>query len=190
MLRILKTLFFIFLIIQAKSQSEADFKIPKQMSFEIGYRNIISAKRIEGYSSNGAGALFDYAWKLKGFDGNKNGVYLSVPIGYSYLPKQETTGYNLSMLNYGWTVRHEFGKKRKLIPFLSYSLFLNHVFRSDKEGSVIGHQTQFDFGYDIKTNKKMRYFAKLTYSYSSYPEFDEPEKIILHFCDFRVGVRF
>ena len=69
-------------------------------------------------------------------------------------------------------------------------LLLNNMRITDVEGSLFGHQTQFDLGVNFNTSTRLKYFAKIEYSYTSYPRFNEPERIRLHYADLRVGVRF
>ena len=166
-------------------------KAPTQYSFEIGYRNLFShSNNINLNNSHGYGVLFDYAWQLSGFDGTKNASYISVPIGYTILPGNDALSKSVNMLNYGWTVRHELGKNKKVIPFVGYGLLLNNMRITKREGSVFGHQTQFDLGVNFHTRTRLIYFAKVQYSYTSYPQFDQEKRFKLHYADLRVGIRF
>ncbi|MEA4936121.1 MAG: hypothetical protein VB102_05685 [Paludibacter sp.] len=177
-------------IINIQAQQNVFKKVPKQYSFEFGYRNLFAYSNITMNNTHGYGALFDYAWQLSGFDGKKNASYISVPIGYTVLLPNDKLSKQISMLNYGWTVRHELTRNKRTVPFIGYGLLLNNMRIEDREGSVFGHQTQFDLGLNINTNSKLIYFAKIEYSYTSYPRFDEPERIRMHYADLRVGIRF
>lgn len=177
-------------ILSIQAQQNTLKKAPKQYSFEFGYRNLFAHSNISMNNTHGYGALFDYAWQLSGFDGTKNASYISVPMGYTILLPNDELSKRISMLNYGWTVRHELTRNKKIIPFVGYGLLLNNLRVDDREGSVFGHQTQFDLGLNFKTNTRLIYFAKIQYSYTSYPRFDEPERIRMHYADLRVGVRF
>jgi len=172
------------------AQKPSSAKAPKQYSFEFGYRNLFAHSNITMNNTHGYGALFDYAWQLSGFDGKKNASYISVPMGYTILLPNDDLSKRMSMLNYGWTVRHELARNKKIIPFVGYGLLLNNLRIEDTEGSLFGHQTQFDLGVNFKTNTRLIYFAKIQYSYTSYPQFNEPERIRLHYADLRIGFRF
>jgi hypothetical protein len=111
-------------------------------------------------------------------------------MGYTILLPNDDLSKRISMLNYGWTVRHELSRNKKIIPFVGYGLLLNNLRIDETEGSVFGHQTQFDLGVNFNTNTRWIYFAKIQYSYTSYPQFNEPERIRLHYADLRVGFRF
>lgn len=177
-------------IFSIQAQQNTLKKAPKQYSFEFGYRNLFAHSNITMNNTHGYGALFDYAWQLSGFDGTKNASYISVPMGYTILLPNDELSKRISMLNYGWTVRHELMRNKKIIPFVGYGLLLNNLRVDEREGSVFGHQTQFDLGLNFNTDTRLIYFAKIQYSYTSYPRFDEPERIRMHYADLRVGVRF
>lgn len=172
------------------AQENKLLKAPKQYSFEVGYRNLFSQSKFTNQSTHGYGMLFDYAWQLSGFDGTKNKSFISVPLGYTVLMPDDTFSKSVHMLNYGWTVRHELGRNKPVIPFIGYGLLLNNMRITDTEGSLFGHQTQFDFGLNFKTNSRISYYTKIEYSYTSYPQFNEPERIRLHYFDLRIGARF
>lgn len=172
------------------AQDHSIVKAPKQYSFEVGYRNLFSHSNLTMNNTHGYGALFDYAWQLSGFDGKRNASYISVPLGYTILLPNDNLSQKISMLNYGWTVRHELSRNKPVTPFVGYGLLLNNMRIDGTEGSVFGHQTQFDLGLNFNTKTRLVYFAKIEYSYTSYPQFNEPERIRLHFADLRIGVRF
>jgi opacity protein-like surface antigen len=75
-------------------------------------------------------------------------------------------------------------------PFVGYGLFLNTLKIQDVEGGIMGHQTQFDFGTDYKISSKLKLFAKLQYSYTSYPKPEHDKRLHYQFLDVRVGVRY
>lgn len=171
-------------------------KVPTQISLELGYRNIFSVidrSLINPYvnsASNGYGFLLDYAWKLSGLNGKKTAVFITVPIGYTIMMPDNSSSKRISMLNYGWTVRHELAKNKAIVPFLGYGLLLNTLKIDGILGSVMGHQTQFEFGANLNTKTRLKYFAKVQYSYTSYPKLEIKERMHFQFLDFRVGVRF
>lgn len=188
-----KTLIFtalLFLSINTFSQGTTLLKAPKEYSFEMGYRNLFGQSNFTNKTTHGYGMLLDYAWQLSGFNGEKNKSYISVPMGYTVLMPDDIDSKSIHMLNYGWTVRHELGRNKPVIPFVGYGLLLNNMRITDTKGSLFGHQTQFDFGLNFNTSTRLKYFAKIEYSYTSYPQFNEPERIRLHYADLRVGVRF
>jgi len=170
-------------------------KVPKQYSFEVGYRNVFSvidrsSVPFANSATNGYGFLFDYAWQLSGLNGRKPAVYLSVPIGYTKMFADDASSKGISMLSYGWTVRHELGKNKKITPFVGYGLLLNTLKVKDVDGGIMGHQTQFELGVNFKTNSHLKYFAKAQYGYTSYPKLGESKRIHFQFLDVRLGLRF
>jgi hypothetical protein len=170
-------------------------RVPKQISIEAGYRNVFSvidrsANPFVNSASNGYGFLLDYAWKLGGLTGKKPGIYLSVPIGYAVMMPNNNASKSISMLNYGWTIRHELTVNKPITPFLGYGLLLNTLKVAGTDGGIMGHQTQFEFGANLNTKTRLKYFAKLQYSYTSYPKLGDSKRIHFQYLDFRVGARF
>ncbi len=184
-----KIIFLILISISSFSIAQIA-KVPKQYSLEAGSRYIFSQSNLDNNANVGYSLLFDYGWQLSGLDGKRAASYITVPIGYTHLMPATDMDKSMSMLNYGWTVRHNLSLEKKWTPFVGYGLLFNNLRIQDREGSVFGHQTRFDFGYDIKTDYRWSYFIKLQYSYTSYPQFDEPERIRMHYADLRLGVRF
>jgi hypothetical protein len=194
-MKIKKTLALLFLLTLlfngiASAQQTTLKRVPKQISFELGYRNLLSIKNLDTDVKHGTGFLLDYAWQLSGLDGSKPAAYISVPLGYTSMIPGSDSSNELSMLCYGWTVRHQLAKDKKWIPYLGYGLLLNKIRESHRDGSVMGHQTQFELGYNIKTARRLQYVIKVQYSYSSFPRLDDKEKIKTHFIDLRAGIRF
>lgn len=170
-------------------------KVPKQYSLEFGYRNLFSVidnstSPFVNSATHGYGFLFDYAWQLSGLNKKRPAVYLSVPMGYSVLYADNNTSQRISLLSYGWTTRHEFGVNKPITPFVGYGLLLNTLKVKGTQGGVMGHQTQFEGGLNFNTKTKLKYFAKIQYSYASFPRLGVRERIHLQFADLRVGVRF
>lgn len=171
------------------------YKVPHQISFETGYRNVFSiidhSNALNGNStSNGFGVMLDYGWKVSGFNDKKPNVYLTIPIGYSIIYADNASSKNISMLNYGWTVRHEIGKGKKITPFAGYGLLLNTLKINGTEGGNMGHQTRFEFGANLNTKTRLKYFAKIQYSYTSYPQLGDAKRVHFQYLDLRLGVRF
>jgi hypothetical protein len=190
-------------------------KVPHQISVEFGYRNSfykntyltntgkyydsnnpnlnndLSNPQVLNSATNGVGILADYAWQLSGLNGKKPAVYLTIPMGYTILLPDNSTSKRVSMLNYGWTIRHELATNdKKIVPFVGYGLFLNNLSMGGVHGSVSGHQTQFEGGVNLNTATHLKYFVKLQVSYSSYPKLDYNKSLHFMYTDFRVGVRF
>jgi len=187
---ILSVLLLLYFCFSSTAQQQIFGKVPKQISFEVGYRNVFSSKRLPTDVNSGYGILFDYAWQLSGFDGSRSAAFISVPLGYTSMAPANDTTARLSMLCYGWTVRHEIGHGKRFTPYFGYGLLLNQMRIGDITGSVMGHQTQFEFGVNYATPKRLKYFAKLQYSYTSFPQLNEEKRIVMNFADVRVGVRF
>ena len=171
-------------------------KVPKQYSLEFGYRNLFSVidnAIISPYTNSathGYGFLYDYAWQLSGLNKKRPAVFLSVPMGYTVIMPDNSTSKRISMLNYGWTTRHELAVNKPIIPYVSYGLFLNTLKIDGTPGGVMGHQTQFEGGLNFNTKTRLKYFAKVQYSYTSFPKLGVRERIHLQYADVRVGVRF
>lgn len=193
-----KILLLLMLIVSIGVFSQNDSplnKSPFQASFEVGYKNIFSiidrsTNPFTNKFSNGFGALLDVAWKVKGLNGSSPAVYISVPLGYSMLMAADNNSKNGSMLNYGWTIRHELTKDKKVTPFVSYGLLLNTLRIKDIAGGVMGHQTMFEGGANFNTNGKLKYYAKAAYSYASFPKLGDSKRIHLQFIDVSVGLRY
>lgn len=182
-------------LISAQENSIA--KVPKQYSLEFGYRNVfyqpanlLNSNLLVNQATNGYGFLFDYAWQLSGLNGKRPAVFITVPIGYTVMMPDNSFSKRTSMLNYGWTVRHELTKKGKIVPFVGYGLLLNTLKIDGTEGGVMGHQTQFEGGVNFNTSTRLKYFAKLQGSYTSYPKLGDPKRLHFMYADLRVGVRF
>lgn len=190
------TFFLCFQIANLTAQEISIAKVPKQLSMEFGYRNVFTVldkstlNTFSNEASHGYGFLFDYAWQLSGLNGKRAAAFITVPIGYTIMMPDNDLNKRITMLNYGWTVRHELGVNRKIIPFLGYGLLLNTLKIDGTLGSVMGHQTQFEGGLNFNTATRLKYFAKLQCSYTSYPKMGAKERIHFMYADLRVGVRF
>lgn len=170
-------------------------KVPKQYSFEFGYRHVFSI--IDHYNvlqgnavRHGYGYLFDYAWQLSGLNKTKPAVYISLPMGFSTIKATHAASNDMTLFAYGWSTRHELGIDKKFTPFVGYGLLLNTLKIKGSSGGIMGHQTQFDAGFNIKTTEKLTYFTKIQYSYTSFPIINLDKRIHLHFADLRIGIRF
>lgn len=188
--------FISFISIQISAQVSKIIKTPKQYSIEVGYRNVfyqpdnlLNVNNEVNQATNGFGFLLDYGWQLSGWDGKKAAAFITVPIGYTVIMPDNALSKRISMLNYGWTVRHELKKDGKIVPFLGYGLLLNTLKIDGTLGSVMGHQTQFEFGANFNTNTRLKYYAKIQGSYTSYPKLGVKERIHFMFADVVVGVR-
>lgn len=177
----------LILIVISFSAFASEFeKVPKHYSFEVGQRYVSSSTF--DMKNVGTTLLFDYMWQLSGFNGKPAG-YISVPLGYTMFYAGEGTQTNI--LSYGWTVRHDLKPiDSKYIPFFGYGLLLNQLRMENIEGSVFGHQTRFDFGYEINADKKFSQFVKIEYSYTRYPRWAQKESDKIHAFELKAGVRF
>ncbi|MDD3079251.1 MAG: hypothetical protein PHH37_09135 [Paludibacter sp.] len=183
------------LLTGASAQKDIIYKVPHQISLETGYRYVlpvIDHSNVLGGNSatNGYGIMLDYGWKVSGLSDKKANVYLTVPLGYTVMLPDNAVSKRLSMFNYGWTVRHEIGKGRKFTPFAGYGLLLNTLKVDGTEGGVMGHQTRFEFGTNMNTTGKLKYFAKVQYSYTSYPKLGDSKRVHFQYIDIRMGLRF
>ena len=184
-----------FLSTSLTAREKASYKVPKQLSIEGGYRYMLPvvdhSNVLAGNSAtNGYGFLFDYGWQVSGLNGTKPAIYLTVPMGYTVMMPDNLLSKQISMLNYGWTVRHELNKNKKLIPFAGYGLLLNTLKLKGTDGGVMGHQTQFELGANLNTNSRLKYFGKIQYSYTSYPRLNDDKRMHFQFFDLRIGARF
>jgi len=188
-MKILKAVIVLTFITLSMQLFAQDFeKSPKQYSLELGYRYNFSSNFVNNASS-GYGMLFDYAWQLSGFK-NKKAAYISVPLGYTSLMPNSATDKRASILSYGWTVRHELAKGKSTIPYIGYCLLLNQYRESGTDGSIFGHQTKFDFGFNFKAQSKFKPYAKLEYSYTRYPRFGKKESYKVHAAEVKLGIRY
>lgn len=171
-------------------------KVPKQYSLEFGYRNLFSVidnssiAPFVNSATHGYGFLFDYAWQLSGLNKRKPAVFLTVPMGYTVLMPDDASSKRISLLNYGWTTRHELAVNKSVTPFVGYGLLLNTLKIEGTPGGVMGHQTQFEGGVNFNSKSKLKYFAKVQYSYTSFPRLGVKERIHLQFADIRFGIRY
>ncbi len=111
-------------------------------------------------------------------------------MGYTILLPDNNLWKRATMLNFGWSTRHDLTKNKQLTLFVGYGLFLNALKIKDLEGGVMGHQTQFDLGLNFNTTTKLKYFAKIQYSYTSYPKPEHDKRLHYQYVDVRVGARF
>ncbi len=160
----------------------------KQYSFEAGYNHIIYSG-FDYEASSGVSVLLDYAWNLSGSCHKKN-VYISVPLGYTYLfADNNPEGRNLNILTYGWTVRHELGKDKKITPFLGYALLLSQLSIDEIEGSTFGHHTKFETGINVLKTSKILFMIKMEYSLTRYPSLGSKNSNWMHSFGIKTGVR-
>ena len=170
------------------SQSNTMEKVPKQKTIDIGYRYMMS-NNFQNKADYGYSLEFDYAWKLSGFV-NKKAVFISIPLGYTYLMPKDTSSEAMRLLSYGWTVRHELAKNKKIIPFLGYGLLLNQLSINKTDGGIMGHQTRFEFGVNFNRQKKIIPMIKIEYTYSSFPSLGEKKRKSLQYLELKGGIRF
>ena len=112
--KILTLILTLFITFNINAQDSLFVKVPKQYSFEFGYRNLFGQSNFANSTTHGYGALFDYAWQLSGFKGKKAKSFITVPMGYTVLLPDDGASKQINMLNYGWTVRHELSRLFRL----------------------------------------------------------------------------
>lgn len=184
----MKKFLLIFLLVPffVAAQEEALRKVPKQYSLDMGYRSLTKNTFVNA-ANMGPSFMFDYAWQLSGLDGSR-AAFITVPLGYSMFIEQGKDALNV--LSYGWTVRHELVKKKKWVPFLGYGLLLNQVRQEGVDGSVFGHQTQFDFGYNYYGSYPWVPYIRVNYSLTRLPRFGDTGSGRINGVELKVGVRF
>jgi len=162
-------------------------RVPKVKTFETGYRYMYTST-YSGLPKNAMAIAFDYAWQLSGF-GGKAASFISVPFGYTYfIPASGES--NASLIYYGWTVKHNLTKDKKFVPFLGYMLLLNQLKFKGVEGRDIGHETRFEFGYDIHLKGKMSLLVKLEYGMTFIPGFNKEKSDGFKNIGLKTGIRF
>lgn len=162
-------------------------KVNKQYTIETGFQYNYKTN-FDSLSNQGYSFLFDYAWKLSGYD-NTPVAFISVPIGYTYFPVNKGQK-SLSILNYGWTVRHELTHNKKIIPYMGYALMLNQLRIENIEGSVFGHQTKFELGANYYLKSKFSFFLKFEYSMRRFPTLGDKESKKIQSLEMKLGVRY
>ncbi len=180
-------LFILLIDISLVAQDTIMEKSPKQYTFAAAYRRNISSDFVNE-ADNGFNLTAEIAWKVSGFH-KKSAAYFGVPLGYNYSLANSESDQNTSSLFYGWIVRHEIGRNKKVIPFFGYGLLLNQFRIENTEGSVFGHQTRFEFGLNKHLKKKICLFAKLEYSFARFPSLGNSSSNKVHFIEVKTGVR-
>lgn len=159
-------------------------RVPKQYSLALGsvygHKNEVSGEKMPG-----ATVMFDYSWQLSGLDGSRASSFITVPIGYTYFKSNP----QISILSYGWTIRHNLLKKKPIIPFLGYGLLLNQLKDERDKGKRFGHQTRFDAGCEWLLDKPLHLFTKVEWSMTRFPERTSEESDWLYTVALKVGVR-
>lgn len=167
---LIATILLLFTFFVAHSQQAKTFDVvPKSYSFEVGtrynFQNSFGDIPEIGYS-----ALFDYAWQLSGFL-KKMPSSISVPLGYTYFPATNSNISDFSLLSYGWTVKHQLVRDKKVIPYLGYSLLLNQMKIFGETGSVMGHKTGMGFGLIFNTSPMLKPYLRFEYSLTRFAMF-------------------
>jgi hypothetical protein len=185
------TIFLFLLLIPLKiySQTSLPDKVPKQYSFEAGY-GFLTSPDFDINPRHGINIGVDYAWQLTGLTGKKPKIFISVPLTYAYYFSTNNADSALSMLTYGWRVRHQLTKSKKVIPYLGYYLLLNQMKVFHRAGSIMGHQTKFEFGLDFHPGKNFSPFIQLEYSMTRFPSLDNKESRWAHSVGLKSGIRF
>jgi hypothetical protein len=164
-------------------------RVPKQKSIELGYRYVIY-DNFQNTALHGVSLMFDYGWQVSGLN-KKKAVFITIPVGYAYtLAKDRMNEVDVRILSYGWTIRHELAKNKNAVPFIGYGLLMNQLAFNGTDGSVMGHQTRFEFGYNFRNLKKLKYFVKAEYSFSSFAKLGDKRRNYIHSMDIKTGIRF
>jgi hypothetical protein len=151
-----------------KAQDDQPDRVPKQYSIEFGYCPIFSSD-YEHIGTNGINLGLDYAWQLTGLTGKKKPVFISVPLSYTYFTGSQASDTAISILTYGWTVRHHLTKGKPITPYFGYSLLLSQMKVISVKGADMGHQTKFEFGLNFERKKAIP-FVQLEYSMIRFPQ--------------------
>lgn len=185
----MKTLLFVVFLSLIFSVQSQDFEIvPKQKTIEIGTSYVFHSG-FEKTAAFSEGASFDIAWLVSGFQ-NKRKVFISIPLGFYRGAAAGSDTVSTSRIFYGWTIRHELRKDKKMIPFLAYGLLLNQLWLSNTEGHGMGHETRFDVGTDFKLSGVKVFTMHLSYSHATFPAFGETESKTMDFLSLIAGLRF
>lgn len=163
-------------------------RVPKQFSFEAGYRYVVSSE-FTNQAPQGFTFIFDYAWQLSGFH-KKKASFITVPIGYTYMPAGSVDDEAVSIISYGWTVRHNLARDKKVIPWMGYALLLNQYREGGIDGKVFGHQTRFSFGADFDHQTRITPYASLEYSMTNFPIWGVKGSTGYDFIEVKLGFRF
>ncbi len=162
-------------------------RVPKQLSFEAGYRYVVSSE-FDNNAPQGYTFVFDYAWQLSGFH-KKKASFISVPIAYTIMPAGSISDQAVKIISYGWTVRHNLARDKNVIPWMGYALLLNQYKQTDVEGKVFGHQTRFTFGADFKSFGRFTPYLSIDYSMTNFPVWGEKESKQFNHMGLKLGLR-
>ncbi len=162
-------------------------RVPKQYSLEAGYRYILKSE-FTNQASHGYTVLFDYAWQLSGFH-KKKASYITVPIGYTQMFADGDADRDVRVISYGWTVRHELAKDKKVVPWMGYALLLNQYKEIGQPGKVFGHQTRFALGTNFNLGSRFIPFIKIEYTLTNYPFWGQDDSKQYNFFEVKTGVR-
>lgn len=175
---------FLLLLLLSSSTIYAFERVPKQYALEVG---ALYAHKNEygGPKSPGTVIMFDYSWQLSGLDGSRPASFISVPIGYNYFFEKPKS----AILSYGWTIRHNLLKEKKVLPFIGYGLLLNQLSFDGDKGKRFGHQTRFDFGCEWQQQKIVHLFVKTEWSMTRFPDRQTDESDWLYTLALKVGAR-
>lgn len=185
----MKTLLFVaFSSLFFSAKSQGFDVVPKQKTVEMG-ASYTFRSGFENTAALSEGASFDIAWLVSGFQ-NKRKVYISIPLGYYRGAAAGSDTISTSRLFYGWTIRHELRKDKKMIPFLAYGLLLNQLWLSNIVGHGMGHETRFDLGTDFKLSGAKVFTMRFSYSHATFPSFGENESKTMDFLSLIAGLRF
>ena len=182
------TIVLLFVCTMLSSQESQPDRAPKQYTVEAGYYHMLKSA-FQHTARNGINLGFDYAWQLTGLTNKKPPAYISVPIGYTFFFSSQPGDTSVSMLTYGWTVRHHLAKDRLITPYIGYGLLLNQLKIIEIEGSAMGHQTKFEFGVNFNHGNTIP-FIQVDYSITRFPSFSRKRSDWIHSLGIKSGVKF
>lgn len=180
------TLVFFILTLKTLRAQEIE-KAPKIKTFELGYRYNY-AVTYSNFPKNGISMVFDYGWQLSGFH-KKAAAFISVPFGYTFFTASGSEKKS-SLIFYGWTVRHNLTRDKKYIPYFGYHLLLNQLKFKGISGRDIGHETRFEFGYNILLKEKKQLVVKIEYGMIFIPSFNQTKSESMKYFGVKTGYRF
>jgi hypothetical protein len=181
-------LLLIVLPFAAQSQDSIFKTVPKQISLEAGYRRITSSE-LTNKASNGFSVFLDYAWQLSGFKGGR-ASFISVPLGFTFMPADMEPSVSVRVISYGWTVRHELKSQKGWVPYLGYGLMLNNYSEHGIDGHRFAHQTRFAVGLNHYNSSNIQPYVELDYSMTYYPQWGIKGSLGYKFVELKAGVRF
>ncbi len=151
-------------------------------------------------------ARAEYAWQLAGFSSNRPAVYFGLPINVGFMFDEKRPPFSTStivtngseykgsinlFLSYGFCIRHDLlPKDRPFIPFLAYELLVNQVFLEGSLGKILGHETRFDFGFELREKSHVGFICQFFGAYTSFGELGRFEQFHQFTLGLTAGISF